>query len=169
MHHLDEVPRAVRPAVQVALLGSTGARFATGGAGDVADARRERREERIEMLDDGRFTANHHAVAALEAPDAAARPHVHVVDALRGELLRAPDVVDVVRIAAVDQDVAVLEQRDEIVDARIHDPCRDHQPDGSRLAEAFDELGERRGSLRACRLRAPSPRWHCGRRQRRCG
>ena len=63
------------------------------------------------MLDDRRFAADHHAVAALETPDAAAGADVHVVDALRGELLRAPDVVDVVRIAAVDQDVVLLEQR----------------------------------------------------------
>ena len=43
-----------------------------------------------------RFAADHHAVAALQAPDAAARAHVHVVDALRGEFLGAADVVDVV-------------------------------------------------------------------------
>ena len=61
------------------------------------------------MLDGRRFAANHHAVAALEPPDAAARPDVHVVDALGGELLRAPDVVDVVRIATVDQDIARLD------------------------------------------------------------
>ena len=85
------------------------------------------------MLDDRRLTANHHAVATLETPDASARPHVHVVDALRGQLLRATDVVDVVRIAAVDQDVVPLEQRDQIVDARIHDRCRDHQPEARGL------------------------------------
>ena len=108
--------------------------------------------------DDRRFAANHHAVAALEAPDAAARPHVHVVDPLRGELLRAPDVVDVVRIATVDQDVVWLEQRHEIVDARVHDRGRDHQPDGTRLTELLHQLGERRGPCAPCRGRAPSPR-----------
>ena len=107
-------------------------------------------EDRIELLDDGRLPANHHAVPTLETPDASARPDVHVVEALRREFLRAPDVVDVVRIATVDQDVARLEQRDQIVDARIDDGCRDHQPDHPRLTELPDKLGERRRALRTC-------------------
>ena len=60
-------------------------------------------------LHDLRLAADHHAVAALQAPDAAAGADVDVVDALRREFLGAADVVDVVGVAAVDEDVARLE------------------------------------------------------------
>ena len=80
-----------------------------GVRGDVAHAGRQRLEDRIEVLDHACLAADHHAVAALQAPDATARPHVHVVDPLRREFLGAPDVVHVVGIAAVDEDVACLE------------------------------------------------------------
>ena len=151
VHHLDEVPGAVRPAVKVALLGGTAGSFATWGARDVADARCERHEQRIEVLDDRRFTADHHAVAALEPPDASARAYVHVVDAPGRQLPGAPDVVDVIRIATVDHDVVFLEQRHQILDGRVDDCRRDHQPDDARLTELLHQLGERRRSLSAGR------------------
>ncbi len=73
-------------------------------------AGRQRREDRVEVLDHVGLAADHHAVAALQAPDAAAGADVDVVDALRRQLLGAPDVVDVVGVAAVDEDVARLEK-----------------------------------------------------------
>ena len=63
------------------------------------------------MLDDRNFAANHHAIAALQTPDAAARSHVDVVNFLRREFLGAPDIIDVVRIPAINEDVAGLEIR----------------------------------------------------------
>ena len=125
--------------------------FAAGRAGNVADARRERREDRIEVLHDRRFAADHQAVAALQAPDAAAGADVDVVDAPLGELAGAADVVVVVRVAAVDDDVAALEQRHQVLDARVDDGRRHHQPDGPRRAELRHQLVERRRALRACR------------------
>ena len=56
-----------------------------------------------------RLAADHLAEAALEPPDAAARAGIHVVNAVRGQYLRAANVVDVVRVAAVDDDVAPFE------------------------------------------------------------
>ena len=53
-------------------------------------------EDRIEMLNHCRLAANHHAVAALETPDTTARSHVHIVNFLRREFLRAPDIVHVI-------------------------------------------------------------------------
>ena len=61
---------------------------------------------RVEVLYDRLLAADHHAVAALQTPDATARADVDVVDSLGGEFLRAPDVVHVVGVAAVDEDVA---------------------------------------------------------------
>src|SRR5262245_44351879 len=108
VHHLDEVPGAARPAVQISLLGCLADLLSSRRACDVPDAGPEPREDRVEALDDVVLAADHHAVPALQAPDAAARAHVDVVNAFRRELLRPADIVDVVGIAAVDQDVAAL-------------------------------------------------------------
>ena len=47
-----------------------------------ADARRQRGENGIEMLHHVRFAADHHAIAALQTPDAAAGAHIHIMDFL---------------------------------------------------------------------------------------
>ena len=66
--------------MQIALFGGAVKLFASRRPWYVTRARRQRREDRIEMLDDARLAADHHAVTALQAPHAAAGPHVHVVD-----------------------------------------------------------------------------------------
>ena len=112
------------------------------------DAGSQRGEDRIEVLDHRVFAADHHAVAALQAPHAAARADVDVVDALRRELLGAADVVDVVGIAAVDEDVAGFEMGQEIGDGLVHDRRRHHQPDRPRLGQLLHEVCERGGADR---------------------
>src|SRR5262249_20254269 len=78
--HLDEVAGGRGPAGQVALLGGAAELFAPGGARDVTPAGRQRLEDRVEPLYRLVGAADHHAVAAFQSPDAARRPHVHVVD-----------------------------------------------------------------------------------------
>ena len=56
----------------------------------------------IEVLDHLRLAANHHAVPALQSPDATTRAHVHIVDALRRKFPGAPEIVNVIGIAAID-------------------------------------------------------------------
>ena len=109
--HFDEVARAVGAAVEIALLGSAAELLAAGGARDVAGAGGESGEDGIEVFHDIVFAADHHAVAAFETPHAAAGADVDVVNLLRGEVFGAADVVDVVGVAAVDEDVARLQQR----------------------------------------------------------
>ena len=92
------------------------------------------------MLDHLFLAANHHAVAALQAPDAAARPHVDIVDALRRKFFRAPDIVDVIGISPVDEDVTRLERRDEVSDGFVHGRRRDHQPQRPRFLEFLHEI-----------------------------
>src|SRR6185503_20492662 len=70
--HLDEAARAARPAVEIAVLNARIAPLAAGRGRDVARAGRERAEDRVEVLDRVLIAADHQAVAALEAPDAAA-------------------------------------------------------------------------------------------------
>jgi hypothetical protein len=66
------------------------------------------------------LTANHHAVAALQAPDSAAGADIDVVDAFRGECLGATDVVDIVGITAVDEDVVGFQMRHDVSDRLVH-------------------------------------------------
>src|SRR5215468_5978036 len=109
--------RAVWPTVQVALFGRTGAQLlAPRGARDVASARGECRKDRIEVLYHLLLTADHHAIAALQPPDAAASPDVGIVDAPQRQFLGPPDIVDVVGIAAVDQNVVGFESGQQVGD-----------------------------------------------------
>ena len=62
------------------------------------------------------------------------------------EFLRAPDVVDVIGIAAVNEDVARLQHGQQIGDRLIHHGGRDHQPDRARLRELLRQLGQRTGA-----------------------
>src|SRR5208337_5598480 len=64
-------------------------------------------EDRVEVLHRPGVAADHQAVAALLAPDAAGGADVEVVDALARQFLAAVNVIDVVRVAAVDQDIAL--------------------------------------------------------------
>src|SRR5581483_11019893 len=106
--------------MQIAALGGAADLFTSGRARDIADTRSQGRENWIEVLDCLRLAANHQAVTALAAPDAAARAHVHVMNSFRRELLGAANIVDVIGIAAVDQNVAGIEVRQEIRDGLIH-------------------------------------------------
>ena len=130
-----------------------------GVRGDIAAARCQGGEDRVEMLHHVGLAADHHAIAALQAPDAAAGADVDIVDALGRQLLGAADVVDVVGVAAVDQDVAALEMGQQIGDGLVDHAGRHHQPDRARLgsflansaseavptAFSFDQLRHRLG------------------------
>ena len=59
------------------------------------------------------------------------------------ELLGAANVVDVVGIAAVNQDVATLEMGQQIGDGVVYRAGRHHQPNGAWLCELLGELRQR--------------------------
>ena len=136
--------RAGWAAVEPALLLGSRVALAAGSPDGRAHSRCQRFEHRLEAGHGLVVAADHHAVAALEAPDAAADADVDVVDLPLAELARAAEVVDVVRVAAVDDRVALLEVRRELGQNGIDDPRRDHQPDRSRRVELLHELLERR-------------------------
>src|SRR5207237_6635007 len=106
VHHLHEVPRARRAAVEVARFRAAAPLFTTRRAGYITDAGRQRAKDRLEAVDRGLGTTDHQTVAALGSPDAAARTDVDVVDALFPQRRRTADVVLEVRVAAVDDRVA---------------------------------------------------------------
>src|SRR5205085_9416030 len=91
--HLDEMSGAAGAGVDVALFDARIAAVAAAGARDVADPRRQRLEDRIEPVDHGFFAADHHAIAALDAPDAAAGADVEIMQPLFLQGLTAADVV----------------------------------------------------------------------------
>jgi hypothetical protein len=144
--HLDEVAAAVGPAVEIPTLGGAADDLSAGRARNAAGAGGQGREDRVEVLHHRRLAADHEAVAALATPDSTASADVHVVDALRRELRRTPDVVDIVRVAAVDEDVAGGQQGHEVVDGRVNGRCRHHQPDGPRHLQLLHEVCDRRGA-----------------------
>ena len=88
------------------------------------------------------LAADHQAVAPLEAEDATARADVDVVDAGGLQALGAVDVVAVVRVAAVDDDVARREHLREIGDRRVDEGGGHHDPHRSRLGELRHEVFE---------------------------
>ena len=151
--HLHEVAGAARAAMQVAALGGAAGRLASRRARRRLDARGESGEDRARAGERRpRLAADHQAVAPLQAPDAAARADVHVVDALRLQLGRAPDVVVVVGVAAVDHHVVAREERNQGAERRIDDGRRHHHPDERGAWRA----GGR--SPRATSSRSPPPR-----------
>jgi len=66
--------------------------------------RSERRKDRIEVLHDAGLAADHLTVAALEPEHAAAGSGVDVMDSLGAQRFGAIDVIDVVRVAGVDNE-----------------------------------------------------------------
>src|SRR6202035_40278 len=80
---------AIRPAMQIPLLGRPAGLFASWCGRDVAAARCKRGEDRIEVLHRFGFATDHHAIAALEAPDATAGADIHIVHSFCDELLGA--------------------------------------------------------------------------------
>jgi hypothetical protein len=148
--HLDEVPGAVGPAVQVAVLRRRGLAGAPRRALRRANPRRQRGEDRIEPLDRSVGAADHQAVAALEAEDAAAGAAVDEVDAALAQLLGAADVVAVVGVAAVDDRVARLEHSGDVLDRLLGDLARrHHHPDRAGVRQRRCQVLQRGDALGA--------------------
>ena len=100
------------------------------------------------MIDRLFRAANHHAIAALDAPDASRRAAIDVANSFFGQLFCAADIVLVEGIAAIDDNVVALKQAAETFDRFFGDlPGRQHQPNRARLLpELLDHIGKRRGS-----------------------
>ena len=66
MNHLDEVTRAVWPAMQITLLGGTAGLLTSWGARYlVAHARSQARKDWVEVLDHSVLATDHHAVTSI--------------------------------------------------------------------------------------------------------
>jgi hypothetical protein len=146
MNHFHEVARAVGAAVQVAFGAGAAEVLSPRGARDFAAAGGERREDRIEVFDDVALAADHQAVAAFQSPHAAAGADVHVVDLFGAQLLGAADVIDVVGVAAVDDDVSGSQVRQQVLNGLVNNRRRHHQPHRARLLKVAHQFRERCGA-----------------------
>src|SRR5919108_6232038 len=75
----------------------------------VAAFRRQGLEYRPKPFDDFGFAADHHAIADLESPDAAAGSSVDEIQTLRSQFLRPANGIFVIGISTVDENVALGE------------------------------------------------------------
>jgi len=133
--------------VQIAGFGSAAAGLESRSARDVADSRRESLKDGIETRDGFVGTAEHHAVSAVDAPDAAAGADVDVVNALVFQRAGAADIILVIRVAAVDDGVAGLHETGELGYGLVGGGSGgDHDPGGARLGELRNEILHRRGA-----------------------
>ena len=141
--HLHVVTGADRAGVDVAALGALIRGVAALGALEIAIARGEGIEQRLEMLEHGLLGADHHAVAALQAPHAAGSTHIDVVQALQLEGRGTADVVLVEGVAAIDDGVAGFHQLGKRGDGLLGDlASRQHDPDGARRLELLNQFHE---------------------------
>ena len=122
MDHFDEMAGAGRPGMDIAFLRAVvGELVAAARTVDVASSRREGLEDGVEVVDRFLAAADHHAITAVEAPNAARGADIDEMHALRLEHRGVGDVVLVEGVAAVDDDVARAEQAGELVDGRLGD------------------------------------------------
>src|ERR1700733_13201259 len=120
------------------------------GARDVADTWRQRLQDRVETFDHGLVAADHHAIAALDAPDAAGGADINIMNAAFPELLAAADVVLPERVAAIDDDVAGFHQLGERLSGCFgYMARRQHHPGGARLFQLADKFLQRAAACRA--------------------
>ena len=118
--------------------------FSRPVSGDIAASRSQGLENRIKLLDGFFRAAEHHAVTALQAPDAAAGADVHVVDAFIFKFLRAADVILEIGVAAINQDVARGKFASQLVNSLFRRAAgRDHHPRDLRFAEFAGKIVDR--------------------------
>src|SRR3984957_10523688 len=143
VHHLDKVTCAAGPAMEISLFRGTAYLVSPWGTRNLADTGSDGFEDRVQVLDSIGGPADHETVAPLQTPDAATGAHVHILDSLRGELSTAANVIDVIRIAAIDQNVAGLQEWGQLGNRSVHIPGRDHQPNCTWLGKLGDHVGPR--------------------------
>ena len=141
VHHLDVMAGAIRSHV--------------AAAGLAIDLRRDPGEDGRDNLPRGARPAGHERRAFERALFAAGNTAADEMDSLSFELLAAALRVGEERIAAVDDDVALLEKRHELADDRIDRRAGlDHDHRLARSLQGADELLHRRGRLNVFSLSA---------------
>ena len=143
MDHFHEMAGADGTGVQITAFDARIASLAVGRLGDRARAMRQGREYRVQAVDDILFAADHHAIAALQPPDTAGGADIDIMDGFGPQFRRAPQIVPVEAVAAVDQRIPCVEMACQFQDGALgHFTGRQHQPHGARGFERGDKGGE---------------------------
>src|SRR5215472_13126015 len=138
--HLHKVASAVRSAVEIPLLCGSPNLFTSRSAWCCINAWSQGREDRIEILDNVLFATDHQAIAAFESPHTAACSAVHIVDTFRFEFSSAPDIIMIVRIAAINDHITRSKMWDNGFQCRIYRGSRYHEPDSARRGKLADQV-----------------------------
>jgi hypothetical protein len=138
--------------VQVALLLRRQIAGTTRRPRDVAHTWGDGLQDRVDDLDRFLVTAHHQAIAALQSENPTAGTDVDVMQALLAKLGGPANIVAVVGVAAVDDDVAFVEQLGELINGLSGDPRRNHHPDRARALELADKLLQRVAASRTLPL-----------------
>src|SRR6266545_5712023 len=127
--------------MDVTALGAWVAAISAWRSRHVSHPGRERRKDRVEAVDDILLAADHHAVAAFQTPDAAARSNIDIMQTALLERCRAANVVLPERIAAVDDDVSTVQQLAQPADRVVCDSAGgQHHPNRPRLCKPAHKL-----------------------------
>ena len=115
--------------------------FASRSTDNLARTRRQGFEDRIEMANGFFRPADHHAVAAFEAPHAAACSDIDIINFLLAQHASAAHIVFEVRVASIDDDVASLQSSGEVSDCFLRRfTGGDHDPNHPRRIKFRDEI-----------------------------
>src|SRR5262245_2239640 len=127
--------------MQVTLVGRAHKVFTPGSSRHVAATWCEGFEQRLEVSKYFDIASRHDAVTALHTPDAATGADVRITNAFMLEKAGAPDIVLVVRVAAINDDVSRFHSVGELQNRLLcGGPGRDHHPCNPRLPESAHEL-----------------------------
>ncbi|MNZ20505.1 hypothetical protein D3C78_375600 [compost metagenome] len=114
--------------------------FAPLGARNVANARGQRLEQRLQALEHVLLTADHHAVATVQAPHTARGTDVQVMQPALGQLGGAAHVVLVEGVATVDDRIARFQQFGQLRDGLLgRFARRQHYPYRPRRLELLHQ------------------------------
>src|SRR4029077_5821612 len=80
VHNLDEMSGAVRPAMQVTLFGRPTKLVTARRSRHFANSWCKLGKDRVQALNDFCVAADHHAITALQTPDAAAGSYIDIVN-----------------------------------------------------------------------------------------
>src|SRR5262249_23706149 len=105
MDHFDEMAGTMRSTMHITLLRRTVDLYPAKRARNMAAAWRKRTEYWIDVLPPLVLAAVHHAIAAYQSPVSAARADVEIMNPLGCEVLGPANVIDVIGIAAVNQNI----------------------------------------------------------------
>src|SRR5581483_8943603 len=131
VYHFHKMSGTGGTTIEVTFFGGAGALLAARRGRGGGTSRSQCPKDGIQALDDGFGAANHQAIAAFQSPHPAAGARVHIMETPGGEFVGAPNVVNVIGVATVNDGVVFGEARRQISQSTVYDGGGNHQPRGA--------------------------------------